>query len=135
MRDLDAHGGDLKLPAGRCGARAVSSASTRRANSSEGARAPETTRGVGGPHRQRLEKGVTSFLGGAALARGETRAPWPAPASLGLRLSLLTLFTTFANPLTEAGELMGDLGTALGVAGVLVQAALLAGVVLFVARR
>ncbi|MBB5293693.1 hypothetical protein HNQ10_000506 [Deinococcus metallilatus] len=30
---------------------------------------------------------------------------------------------------------MGDLGTALGVAGVLVQAALLAGVVLFVARR
>lgn len=71
----------------------------------------------------------------AALARGETQAPWPALASLALLLSLLTFFTTDANPLTEAGELMGDLGPALGVAGVLVQAALLSGVVLFAVRH
>lgn len=71
----------------------------------------------------------------AALARSETRAPWPALASLALLLSLLTFFTTYANPLAEAGELMGDLGSALGVAGVLVQAALLSGVVLFAVRH
>ncbi|EYB66457.1 hypothetical protein DEIPH_ctg139orf0194 [Deinococcus phoenicis] len=73
----------------------------------------------------------------AALARGETRAPWTALASLALLLSLLTFFTTYANPLTEADGIMlgGELGQALGVAGVLVQAALLTGVVLFAVRR
>lgn len=73
----------------------------------------------------------------AALARGETRAPWPALASLTLLLALLTFFTTYANPLTEAGELGqgGELTQALGVAGVLVQAALLTGTLLFAVRR
>ncbi|GAA5512356.1 hypothetical protein Dcar01_01070 [Deinococcus carri] len=73
----------------------------------------------------------------AALARGETRAPWPALASLALLLSLLTFFTTYANPLTEAGELGpgGELGQVLGVAGVLVQSALLTGTLLFAVRR
>jgi hypothetical protein len=71
----------------------------------------------------------------AALARGETRAPWSALASLALLLSVFTFFTAYANPLTEAGGLSGELGQALGVAGVLVQAALLTGVVLFAVRH
>lgn len=73
----------------------------------------------------------------AALARGETQVPWPALASLALLLSILTFFTTYANPLTEAGELQrgDDLTQALGVAGVLVQGALLTGVLLFAVRH
>lgn len=69
----------------------------------------------------------------AALARGESSAPWPAVVSLALLLSLLTFFTTYANPLTGALEV--NLGAGIGQAlGVFVQATLLGGVALFAAR-
>lgn len=71
----------------------------------------------------------------AALARGEGTASWPALASLGLLLALLTFFTAYANPLTEGGGLSSASDPALGVAGVLVQAVLLTAVVLFAARH
>lgn len=71
----------------------------------------------------------------AALIRGETRRSGPALMSLVMLLSLLTFFTAYANPLVEAGEGQGGLGPALGVAGVLVQSALLTGVVLFGVRH
>ncbi|BDP44646.1 hypothetical protein DAETH_46150 (plasmid) [Deinococcus aetherius] len=72
----------------------------------------------------------------AALARGDTRAPWPALAALALLLSLLTFFTAYVNPLAETDEVLRQgVGNGLGPSGVLVQAALLSGVVLFAARR
>jgi len=94
-------------------------------------------------------------LGGALIITGPIRAAWarvgggwksllPALVSLGLMLSLLVFFTSYANPFSNAAHAQGQrsnsdyelfLMQSVGVAGILVQAALMMGVILLAVRR
>ncbi len=69
----------------------------------------------------------------AASARQQA-LDWPAVASWGLLLSVLTFFTAYVNPLAEQ-ELFAQSGNALGGAGVVVQSLLLVGTLLSALRR
>ena len=94
-------------------------------------------------------------LGGALIITGPIRAAWaraesgwkallPALLSLALLLSVLTFFTSYANPLSDAALAQGQrpntddewfLTQGVGVAGILIQAALMMGVILLAVRR
>lgn len=92
-------------------------------------------------------------LGGVLLATGPLRAAWlrdsaqpgwAALLSLALLLSVLSFFTAYANPLSEAVMAQGSrppaeddvfLTQGAGVAGILVSAALMMGAVLLTVRR
>jgi hypothetical protein len=63
---------------------------------------------------------------------------WPLVIALTLLLTLLTLVTVYANPIAEPWadtRNYGDTGATLGIAGVLVQTALMMGLVLLAVRR
>lgn len=97
-------------------------------------------------------------LGGGLISTGPLRAAWaradaagrtwsallPALLSLALLLSMLSLFAAYANPLSEGNVAQGSrpigegqvfLTQAIGVAGILVQTALMMGVMLLAVRR
>jgi hypothetical protein len=94
-------------------------------------------------------------LGGAFIVTGPIRAAWarvgrgwniflPALLSLALLLSVLSFFTSYANPLSDAALAQGSRPTTedelfltqgVGVAGILIQAALMMGVILVAVRR
>lgn len=79
----------------------------------------------------------------AACARAEGRPGWAALTALALLLSVLLFFTSYANPLSEAGLAQGQapigeeqifLRQGLGVASILIQTALTMGVALLAMR-
>jgi hypothetical protein len=94
-------------------------------------------------------------LGGVFIATGPIRSAWaraeggwkallPALLSLALLLSVLTFFTSYANPLADAALAQGSRPTTddelfltqgVGVAGILIQTALMMGVILLAVRR
>lgn len=94
-------------------------------------------------------------LGGALIVTGPIRAAWarvgggwkaflPALLSLALLLAVLSFFTSYANPLSDAALAQGSRPTTedevfltqgVGVAGILIQAALMMGVMLVAVRR
>lgn len=94
-------------------------------------------------------------LGGALIVTGPIRAAWnraegnwrslaPALLSFALLLSVLAFFTSYANPLADAVLAQGSrpladdelfLTQGVGVAGIIIQSALMMGVVLLAVRR
>lgn len=93
-------------------------------------------------------------FGGALIVTGPVRAAWakrgtdrptpPALISLSLLLAVLAFFTAYANPLSDAVLAQGSRPTTeeglfltqgVGVAGILIQTALMMGVVLLAVRR
>lgn len=92
-------------------------------------------------------------LGGVLLVSGPLRSAWGRPgpqvgwaalASLALLLTVFAFFTAYANPLSEAALAQGSrpatedevfMAQGLGIAGILIQTALMMGLILMAVRR
>jgi len=89
---------------------------------------------------------ITGPIRAAASGDGDRAlpAPWPAVIALAMVLALMTFFTAYANPLSEAMLAQGHrpatgegvfLTQGLGTAGILVQSVLMTGAILWALRR